>query len=175
MTRRVVALGLLASAFAPVVAVLAVLQWNSLGVLKWWVLAACLVALGLLALVLKVLARVQQTVLEPKQVRRADQAVLAFASTYIVPVAVAAFAEDDAATVVGTGALIAIIAVIYVRAQLYHLNPTLALLGYRLYEVTLENDTVTMVLTRKGHLAQTAPIDARRIGDDVAIQIGGNS
>ena len=41
-------------------------------------------------------------------------------------------------TIVATSALVAILALIYVRAGLYHLNPTLAVLGFRLYEVTCQ-------------------------------------
>lgn len=61
---------------------------------------------------------------------------------------------------------------IYVRGQMFHLNPTLAVAGYRLYEVTETNETVTMLLTRRTYLAQTQMIACRFIGDYVAIQTG---
>jgi len=89
-----------------------------------------------------------------------------------LPVAIAAFGKDDAITLAGTAALVMLLAVIYVRGQMYHLNPTLAVAGYGLYEVTETNETVTMLLTRRTYLAQTQPIACRYIGDYVAIHTG---
>jgi hypothetical protein len=51
--------------------------------------------------------------------------------------------------------LVAVLALIYVRAGLYHLNPTLAIIGFRLYEVTAVNGAVTMLLTKSGYIAST--------------------
>jgi hypothetical protein len=105
-------------------------------------------------------------------VRRADERVLAFTSTYLVPLVVALFGGAGTATVVGTSAVVVLMATIYVRAGLYHLNPTLALAGYRLYEVTATNGAVTMVLTRARHLHQEGRLACRFVADDVAIQMG---
>lgn len=79
--------------------------------------------------------------------------------------------ESTAPTIAATSALVALLAVIYVRAGLYHLNPTLAVLGFRLYEVTAVNGVVTMLLTRSSHIAQHRPLECRYLGDDVAIQL----
>jgi hypothetical protein len=170
---RVVGVGLLASAFAPVVALLAVLRFNELGRVSWLILAACLTAIVLLVLVLRSLAVIQARSVESTSVRRADERVLAFTSSYLVPVVVALFGGSGTPTIVATSALVAILALIYVRAGLYHLNPTLAVLGFRLYEVTAVNGAVTMLLTRSRHIAQHGLVECRYLGEDVAIQLGG--
>lgn len=170
---RVAGAGLLASAFAPLVALLALLRSRELGWLSWMIVGVCLLSVMLLGLVLRSLARIQQRPLAGESVRRADERVLGFTSSYVVPVAMALLGGSDLPTLVATGGLVAVLALIYVRAGLYHLNPTLALAGFRLYEVTAVNGSVTMLLTKRRHIAQNEVLECRYLGEDVAIQLGG--
>jgi hypothetical protein len=169
---RAVGFGLLASAFAPMVALLAIVKFDELGRAGWVILTACGIAVVLLALVLRSVAGIQTRTIDSKTVRRADERVLAFTSSYVVPLVVAVFGRSGTPTVVATSAVVALMAIIYVRAGLYHLNPTLAMAGYRLYEVTATNGAVTMVLTKERHLGQVGPLKCRYLGEDVAIQMG---
>jgi hypothetical protein len=151
---KIVGIGLLASAFAPLIALLAVLKLTQLGWVSWFILAVCLAAVVLLALALRGLAKIQTRSIETTSVRRADERVLAFTSSYVVPAVVALFGGSGAPTVVATCALVVLLALIYIRAGLYHFNPTLAVFGFRLYEVTAANGVVTMVLSKGNHIAQ---------------------
>ena len=169
---KLVGFGLLTSAFAPMVALLAVLRFAELGWAAGVLLAACALSLALLGLVLHQVQDIQNRVIESKTVRRADERVLGFTASFIVPVVVAVFGQSSATTLIATVGLVLFLALIYVRGGMFHLNPTLAILGYRLYEVTAQNDTVTMLLTRATHLPQSGDIEGRYLGDDVAIQIG---
>ena len=169
---RLVGFGLLASAFAPLVALLAVVRFDELGRASWVILAACGAAVLLLSLVLRSVAGLQARTIDCQSVRSADERVLAFTSSYVVPLVIAVFGESDIPTLVATAALVAVMATIYVRAGLYHLNLTLALAGYRLYEVTATTGTVTMVLTKERHLHQDGSLVCRYVGEDVAIQMG---
>ncbi|MGW8815555.1 hypothetical protein [Gordonia terrae] len=164
---------LLGSAFAPLVALLAVLKLPELEWVGWAILGSCVLAEVLLYLSLRSLSRIQTDPITTTSVKRADERVLAFASSYIVPVVIALFGGSDATKVVGTTALVVLLALIYVRAGLYHLNPTLAVLGFRLYEVTAENGTITMLLSRTGHIPQRGQIECHYLGPDVAIQLKG--
>lgn len=168
-------LGLLASAFAPWVAVLTLLRFSDLGVWGWVALGACAVALLLLGLVLRGLGAVQSRPVESKTVKRADERLLPFVSSNLVPILIATYGAASPATIVATAAVVAFMATVYVRAGLYHLNPTLALLGYRVYEVTATNGVVTMLLSRRSHLPQTGTLTCRYLGDDVAIQLTGDA
>ncbi len=154
---RVVGLGLLASAFAPLVALLAVLRIDDLGWLGWAILGVCVTAMILLYFVLRSLAGIQSRSVDTTAVRHEDERVLGFTSGYVVPVVVALFGASGAATVVATTALVVLLALIYVRAGLYHLNPVLAVLGFRLYEVTAVNGQVIMLLSRDRHIPQQGP------------------
>ena len=170
--KAIVGAGLLASAFAPLLTLIAILKLPTLGWVSWAILAGCLLSLVLLWLVLRSVARVQARPVESVEVRRADESVLGFASSYIVPVVVALF-SDDIASLVATIALVLLLVIIYVRAGLYHLNPTLAVVGFRLYQVTTAGCTVTMLLSPSRHLRQQGFVECRYLGDDVAIQLKG--
>ena len=163
----------MASAFAPLVALLAILNLTRLGRLGWVILAACAVSWLMLALTLKSLAGVQTEPLTSTAVKRADERVLAFASSYMVPVAIALFGGPDTNKIAGTMALVLLLALIYVRAGLYHLNPTLAACGFRLYEVSVENGAVVMLLSRSDRIPQAGRIECHQLGSDVAIQLKG--
>lgn len=168
----IVGAGLLASAFAPLIGLIAILKMSALGWVSWAILAGCLLSLVLLWLVLRGVAQLQPRPVESVEVRRADESVLGFTSSYIVPVVVALF-SDDIASLVATIALVLLLVFIYVRAGLYHLNPTLAVAGFRLYQVTAAGGTVSMVLSRSRHIPQQGVVECRYLGDDVAIQLKG--
>lgn len=171
--KQVPGIWLLASAFAPLVALLAVLKLPELEWIGWAILGVCLLAELLLYVSLRSLSRIQTDPITTGVVKRADERVLAFASSYIVPVVIALFGGSDATKVVGTAALVMLLAMIYVRAGLYHLNPTLAVFGFRLYEVTADNGTVTMLLSRASHIPQRGQLECHYLGPDVAIQLKG--
>ncbi|MEP9382465.1 hypothetical protein [Nocardioides sp. KR10-350] len=168
---RIVGLGLLASAFAPMVAMLALLRIKQLGCVGWIVVALCIAAVLLLSLVLHAVSKIQTRTVSTTVVRRADDRVLAFTSNYVAPTVIAIFGREEVSTLAVSSALVALVAFIYVRAGLYHLNPTLAVVGFRLYEVTADNGTVTMLLTRERHIPQRGSIVCRYVGQDVAVQL----
>lgn len=173
MGKAAVGVGLLTSAFAPVVALVAVVQLPQLGVIGWLLIGGSVVAVGFLAVVLGGVRRIQARTIQTKTVRSADEAVLAFTASYVIPVAVAAFAGDTVPALVGAGGLVLLLVIVYVRGGLYHLNPTLlAVFGYRLYEVTASNEAVTMLLSREKHIPQSGQLQCRYLSDHVAIQIG---
>lgn len=167
--------GLLASAFAPLVAVLALVRINQLGWAGWVILGACVAAVLFLALVLASVAKIQERTVVSTSVRHADERVIAFTSSYVVPVVVAAFAPPEVPALIATLVLLVLMVIIYVRAGLYHLNPTLAVLGFRLYEVTTENGTVVMLLTRARHIPQRGNVPGRYLSENVVVQRGGRT
>lgn len=171
-SKTAVGAGLLASAFAPLVALVALVRIHELGYVGWVILGVCVLAVLLLLLVLRSVRRVQDRTIQTKTVRQVDERVLAFTSSYVVPVVVAAFVRDNIASLAASGGLVLLIAVIYVRAGLYHLNPTLAIFGYRLYEVTESNERVTMLLTKAKHIPQTGKLACHYLDDSVAFQMG---
>lgn len=167
-------LGLLASAFAPIVAVLAVLRVPALGWATWIVVGVCIVFVGLLAAVFLQVRRLQSHLVEVTLIRRADERVLGFASAYVVPAVIVLFGEESWVTGAATVALVLLLMVIYVRGELYHLNPTLTVIGFRLYEITEANGQVTMLLSRQKQIAFPGNLQYRKLSAEVAIQLKGD-
>lgn len=62
--------------------------------------------------------------------------------------------------------LFLVIAVIYIRSDLYHLNPTLLFLGFHIYEVKTQ-DNVTMVLIARAKFEEGESFKYLRISDCV--------
>lgn len=151
-------------------AVLAVLTLGSLGWISWVVLGVSVAAMAFLVLVLRQLSSIPPRPIATSTVRRADERVLAFTASYIVPIAIAAFGRLGLPNLVSIGALVALMVVIYTRAGLYHLNPVLALLGYRLYEVTETSGVVTMLLTKRDHIPQDGTVRCRHLSRDIAVE-----
>jgi hypothetical protein len=168
--RVLIGLGLLGSAFAPLAALITALQWEQMGWLRWPICVVCIATVVLLVAVIRATRSAYPDTIQAEQVRACDEQVLAFASGYVVPVLVAGFAEDDRITLYASGALVVLLATIYVRGQLYHLNPTLAVFGFRLYQVTAVNGTVTMLLSHQRRIAQDATLTCWSVGDHAAIE-----
>ncbi|SDQ19224.1 hypothetical protein SAMN02800687_0782 [Curtobacterium sp. UNCCL20] len=166
--------GLLASAFAPVVAVILIVRLGDFGWWGWGGIAACAGAVVALRMSFRSLAGISPREIRTKTVRSADDRVLAFTSSYVVPVAVSVLGNAAVPAFTGSIVLVAFVAVIYVRGGLYHLNPTLALAGFHLFEVTATNGVVTMLLTRADHLPQEGAVTCRYLSQGVAIQLKGD-
>lgn len=129
-------------------------------------------SLLLLRLAIWGVSEIQPRPLEATQVRKADESVLSFTSSYVVPVVVALFG-NDVASLFATLALVALLIVIYVRAGLYHLNPALAIAGFRTYEITGSDGAVTMLLSKSARFEQQGCISCHYLGDDVAFDLRG--
>lgn len=86
-------------------------------------------------------------------------------ATYLVP-----FAAMSASTLRERGALVlflALIAVLYVRANLFYVNPLLGVVGYRLFEVTTKSGTEAVLISSRRFLAPDQVCSVRRLSDYV--------
>lgn len=97
------------------------------------------------------------------QIRDGD--ALAYVATYIVP-----FAAMNASSTRDRWAIllfVVLIAVLYVRSQLFYVNPLLAIAGYRLFQVVTEHDASVVLISRQHFVRSHATIYARRLSDYV--------
>ena len=157
--------GLFLSSYAPLFGVFALLDSFGPG----WPTVVCII-LAVLGLVLPavVLARARrlanQTVdIASSQVRDGD--ALAYIATYLVP-----FAAVAATTARERGALglfILLIAVIYIRSELFYVNPLLALAGYRLFQISTPAGTSAVLLSRRSFVRPQTNVSVRRLSDYV--------
>jgi hypothetical protein len=153
------------SSYSPLFAVFALLDSFGIG----WPVRVCvgvaIVGLLLPIMVFLVARRLapQSLHVESAQVRDGD--ALAYIATYLVP-----FAAITATTARERGALglfVFLVAVLYVRSELFYINPLLALVGYRLFQVTTPAGASVVVLTRRRFLRSDIELRARRLSNYV--------
>ena len=164
-----VATGLFASAFSPVLVALVLV---STPFDTWWadatLVMACAVPAVLVSLALRSAKRVQTTRLRFARVRRTDRDVLTFMASFVLPIATAFFAVD-AAKWAATGVLLGLLMVIYIRGQMFHLNPVLAAFGYRSFEVENVDGVIVTVLSRRRSLPPGGTVLAVRFSEEMYI------
>lgn len=100
-------------------------------------------------------------------VRGRDDQVMSYVMSYLVGFLSVAF--GDVRQLLALAAFFLLLAFIYVNANVIHVNPTLNLLGYHLYEVTLE-DGETYNLIARGRIRRGATLSFVTIGGDILLQ-----
>jgi len=70
---------------------------------------------------------------------------LVFLATYVIPLV--GFSLENARQIINLGITLSIIGVIYVKTNLFYANPTLSLLGFRVYEADLGSGRVILIST----------------------------
>jgi hypothetical protein len=168
-----VGLGLLASAFSPLLVALALVV-QPLPDLWWNVALAVVLALPalLFVLVLRAARGLATKRITAQSATPRDIDLVAFVASYLAPIAIALFASD-LPRLVGMLVLLALLVLVYLRAGLYWLNPLFAIAGYRIYQVVEERSGITWtVLTRRRTLPTGGTAEGQVIAHGVIIELG---
>ncbi len=99
-----------------------------------------------------------------KEIKNLNYEHLTFLTTYIIPFI--CFELDDLRNTFIFVFLLVIIGAIYVKTNLFYSNPTLALLGYHIYEVKTSKDT-EMILITQGKLNEGQSFSDLKVGNTV--------
>ncbi len=78
------------------------------------------------------------------EITPADFDHLTFLSTYIIPLIT--FNLNEPRSFVVVIVLLIMIGVIYIKSNLYYLNPTLLLFGYKIYKAKSDNKSVVLII-----------------------------
>jgi hypothetical protein len=70
---------------------------------------------------------------------------LVFLATYVIPLV--GFSLENTRQIINLGITLSIIGVIYVKTNLFYANPTLSLLGFRVYEAEVGSSKVIIIST----------------------------
>lgn len=174
MRRFWIGVGLLASAFSPLLVAL-VLVLRPLPS-PWWIVLAAGLALPVLLLpaVWAALRRIGGGPLDVKAASPRDDAVLSFLASYLIPIAVVFFGPPDHPRLVAMLVLLAVLVAVYVRAELYWLNPFLSVAGLRVYSVTTEGGGSVILVTRRREVfAGTRLTDVLEFSPGIRVELGG--
>jgi hypothetical protein len=98
---------------------------------------------------------------------RRDGDTMAYLTTYIVPflgLATAATRERAALAV-----FLAVVLVLYLRADLFYVNPLLAIVNYHVFEIEAGNQ-VMILISKRRHLRSETSVNAHLLGNVVALE-----
>lgn len=151
------------SSYMPLYAIVAYQYWDDEPVRYTVFALAALGVLGLLV-VASVARSTSKRQIKVESVQRKDAEALAYLFTYVFPFLGTKF--DQLGSAVPFAIIFLTIAVIYVSANLIHVNPVLNLLMRHVYEVQSEGHTYT-VIVRKAHLYRGDTIEGAEIAQEV--------
>lgn len=150
------------SSYSPLLGVFALLDTFGAGAPS--IVCTVLAGLGLILLPMLFVDRTTAPhSLQVTSARPRDGDVLAYIASYLVP-----FASVNASSTrqqAAVGIFIALIAVLYVRTQMFYVNPILALVGYRIFEVASAGGTPIVLICRRRFIAPDTTVRAIRISD----------
>ena len=151
------------SSFSPLFGIFALL--GSLG--PGWPTRVCALIsiLGFFVpfLILSIISRIAPLPfnVQTSQVRDGDN--LSYIATYLIP-----FASMQVSTYrekIALGLFLIVIAIIYIRSELYYINPILSIFGFRIFQVTTIEGNSVVLVSRRNFLAPNTSLDARRLGN----------
>ncbi len=168
-----IGIGLLASAFSPLLVALALLVQPLPGVGLNIILAVVLaLPILLLGLVLRATGTLPPERIFARAAAPRDIDTIALVASYLAPIAIALFAVD-LPRLVAMAIMLVLLMVVYVGAELFYLNPLLACCGFRLYQVVDDATGVTVaVLTRRRGLGAGGVINGQLIAPNTYIELG---
>ena len=100
-----------------------------------------------------------------ESVKNENYEYLTFLTTYIIPLAFINL--EDIRYIFVLVVLLFFIGLIFIRMDLYFGNPTLALLGYRLYKVKIANIREEVIVITKDKLSPNSEIKWIELGDNI--------
>jgi hypothetical protein len=161
-------MALFLSSFAPLFVVFGLLDSFGSG---WPSLVCYAVALAsslVLAWSLRVWRRMASMTVAISRARHRDGDALAYVATYVVPFAALGVADwrSRAALLF----FLLLVALLYVRAHLFYVNPLLSMIGYRLFEIETESGRPMLVLSKRKYLSTGATIQVRTVSDYVFLE-----
>lgn len=115
------------------------------------------------------ISRGKQSYFKIKRIQNKNYEHLTFLTTYILPLI--AFDLSEIRFLIMFLLLVFVIGFIYVKTDLFYANPTLALLGYQLYEADIELRDgklyENLILISKGDISKDSNLEYLRIDDRI--------
>lgn len=162
---RAVGVVLFLSSFAPLLVVFGLLHSFGPGAASYACYSIAGISVTALWVSFRSWRRLNKTDAQVLRARPRDSDVIAYVATYIVP-----FAALGAQTWQQRGALIGffvLVGLLYIRANLFYVNPILAIFGFKLYEVETETGKVMLVISRATYLRSGSTLKLHTLSDYV--------
>lgn len=161
------------SSFSPLLIVFALLDSFGRGAATEICVALAIAGPLLLLLAFKIAKRFDGVPLTAASNERRDADVLAYVATYLIP-----FLAVNAVTLrsrLAVGVFIGLIALFYIRGEMYFLNPLLGVVGYRVFEVKTGDGSAVILITKRRHIGDQAQLRPVPLSDDIYWEPGHES
>jgi hypothetical protein len=156
------------SSYAPLFAVFALLNTFGQGVPSAICVGLAAVGLVIPLIVLPAVGKLTPQPLHVATAQIRDGDTLAYVATYLVPFA--AVAANTTRERVALGLFFLVLAVLYVRNELFYVNPVLAIGGYRMFQVVSPAGASVVLLGRRKFLQANTTVSARRLSNYIYLE-----
>lgn len=89
--------------------------------------------------------------------------------TYVIPFLTDDFLEPS--RLAALAILMTTIGVLYIRANLFHVNPTLNLFGYKLYKILDDENNHYLLLSKKGGIGRNSELRANNVSRGIYVDV----
>ena len=127
-------------------------------------------ALGLLGLLLylSTIHKLNPETVTIESASRRDGEAMSYIVTYLLPFL--ALTSGSLTDSICLGIFLVVLAVLYVNSEMLYINPVLNLLGWHVYEATIQGGEVRMLITRR-RARSGRDVAAVRVGDDILFDV----
>ena len=155
------------SSYAPLAVILVLLFWSKSQAIAIASGAVALLSVAGVVVYLQVVNQLGGVATKVVECHSRGDEAMGYIVGYIMPFLAIAFSDwQQAAALV---VFFVILGFLYVNSDMIHINPTLNFLGYRLYEVTLEDRSTYSLITRH-RMQRDTTLQLVRIGDDILFE-----
>jgi hypothetical protein len=155
------------SSYAPLFGLLAIRTSEDGRRAMWVFLGLALAGLVALAVVLVALGGRQRRTIHVTAVQRTGEQTAAYMATYLLPFVTASFTHwQDWGVFVG---FLFVIGLIYVQAEMIHLNPLMSLIGFRVYRIRYRTAGAAANAAAESEFFLISASANVRAGEDVAV------
>lgn len=133
-------------------------------------IATAILSIGSLIILLYILRHTKRLAPQELKIRTTksrDGDVITYIVTYILPFTLTN--PQNGREKITLILLIALISFLYIKSQLFYINPILALIGYRLFQITTERST-SILITQKGFIATPAILNVYRLSNFIYLE-----
>ena len=103
-----------------------------------------------------------------ESVARRDGEAMSYIVSYLLPFI--AMPSGDAASIWCLGVFLFVLVVLYMNSDMMHINPMLNLAGWHIYEITLQNSDVFILISKK-RTRKGSEINTIKMGHDILLEV----
>lgn len=161
-------LTLFLSSYSPLLVILAMRAWNTNRTLAAFFGTLALVSLVFLSLFLRKARAISPELVKVEGVSSMASETLSYVVTYLFPFLGVDY--SDTLGLLSLAILFMVLAVIYVRANLIHVNPLLLMVGVQVFRIRTGSGKEIAVLTRRDHIPIHSQLRLIPLGDYVSME-----